>query len=148
LAGESTERGKDGTVADRLSLGNTLRILEDVIGLTRKRQTLIASNISNLETPGYRAKDLDFKTALARAVEGAHGLDLATTDPGHIQCASGPAFRADPFDEKGEWNGYNWVNIEREMLKLMENNLRYKTATEILLRKLALLKEVIREGGR
>jgi flagellar basal body rod protein FlgB len=40
------------------------------------------------------------------------------------------------------------VNIDREMTKLTENDLMYRTATEALLRKITLLKEVIREGGR
>ena len=52
------------------------------------------------------------------------------------------------FEEKGEWNGYNWVNIDKEMTKLTENNLIYREAVETLLRKIALIKEVIKEGGR
>ena len=42
----------------------------------------------------------------------------------------------------------NWINIDKEMTKLVENNLRYRSAAEILLRKINLLKEVIKEGGR
>jgi len=38
--------------------------------------------------------------------------------------------------------------IDRQMVKLMENNLSYRTAVELLLRKIAILKEVIREGGQ
>jgi flagellar basal body rod protein FlgB len=54
----------------------------------------------------------------------------------------------EPYEEQGEWNGYNWANIDSEMTKLTENNLVYRTAVEALLRKMSLLKEVIREGGR
>jgi flagellar basal body rod protein FlgB len=57
------------------------------------------------------------------------------------------AQQAEPFEDEGEWNGYNWINIDREMTKLIENNLQYRTATEVLLRKIAIMKEVIR-GGR
>jgi len=52
------------------------------------------------------------------------------------------------FEEEGVWNGYNWVNVDRVVTKMTENNLIYRTATEALLRKIALMKEVIREGGR
>jgi flagellar basal body rod protein FlgB len=54
----------------------------------------------------------------------------------------------EPFEQEGEWNGFNWVEIDKEMTKLTENSLVYRTAIETLLRKLTLLKEVIREGGR
>ena len=58
------------------------------------------------------------------------------------------AHRVEPFEEQGQWNGYNWVNIDKEMTKLIENNLMYRTTVETFLRKIAILKEVIREGGR
>jgi flagellar basal body rod protein FlgB len=54
----------------------------------------------------------------------------------------------DAYEEEGEWNGYNWADIDSEMTKLTENNLVYRTAVEALLRKMNLLKEVIRSGGQ
>jgi len=132
----------------RLSFGKTFSALERAINIAQQRHTHITSNISNLATPNYRAKDIDFKSALARALESGGEIGLARTNPGHIDLGMNSAPRVEPFEEKGEWTGFNWVNIDREMAKLIENNLIYRTATEILLRKIAKLKEVIREGGR
>jgi len=135
-------------MADRLSFTKTFLALERAIGIAKQRHNHITSNISNLDTPNYRAKDIDFKTALAQALESGHEINLVRTNPGHIDSGMNSAHRVEPFEEKGEWTGFNWVNIDREMTKLIENNLIYRTATEILLRKIAKLKEVIREGGR
>jgi flagellar basal body rod protein FlgB len=45
-------------------------------------------------------------------------------------------------------NGVNCVDIDKEMTKLAENNLMYRTGVEVLLRKLAALKHAIIEGGK
>lgn len=133
---------------DKLSFGKTFDALEKSISIAQKRNTIISSNISNLDTPGYKSKDIDFKSELAAALETNRKMDLVKTDPRHINLKMNSDQMIASFEEQGEWNGYNWVNIDREMTKLTENNLMYRTAVEVLLRKMALLKEVIKEGGR
>lgn len=133
---------------DKLSFKKTFLALERAIGIAQQRHTHIASNISNLDTPNYRAKDIDFRSALAQALESDHKVHLIRTNPGHIGLPMNSTHKVEPFEEKDEWNGFNWVNIDREMTKLMENNLSYRTAIQILSGKINKLKEVIREGGR
>ena len=133
---------------DKLSFKKTFHALERAISIAQQRHSLISSNISNLDTSNYKPKDIDFKTAMARALESGHEINLARTNPKHIGLGTNSANSIEPFEEKDEWNGYNWVDIDKQMTRLAENNLRYRTATETLLRKIAILKEVIREGGR
>ena len=133
---------------DKLSFGKTFYALEKAIGIAQQRNAVITSNISNLDTPGFKPKDINFKNELERALETNHKNDLARTDPRHIRMQMNDNEMVEPYDEQGEWNGYNWANIDSEMTKLTENNLVYRTAVEALLRKMNLLKEVIREGGR
>jgi flagellar basal-body rod protein FlgB len=135
-------------MSDKLSFGKTFYALEKAIGIAQQRNAVITSNISNLDTPGYKPKDINFKSELARALETNHKNDLARTDPRHISMQMNGDQMIEPYEEQGEWNGYNWANIDSEMTKLTENNLVYRTAVEALLRKMNLLKEVIREGGR
>jgi flagellar basal-body rod protein FlgB len=132
---------------DNLSFRNIFNHLDKAIGVTQKRNTVIAGNISNIDTPKYRPKDIDFKEALARTLETDNELKLIRTNPGHMNIEMNSQ-GIEPLEEKGEWNGYNWVNIDKEMTKLTENNLIYMGAVETLLRKIALIKEVIKEGGR
>ena len=133
---------------DKLSFGNTFYALEKAISIAQKRNEVITSNISNLDTPGYKSKDVNFKSELAKALETNHQNGLVRTNPRHISMQNNGGQMIEPYEEQGEWNGYNWANIDSEMTKLTENNLVYRTAVEALLRKMALLKEVIKEGGR
>ena len=132
---------------DKLSFSNIFNDLDKAIRITQKRNAVIASNVSNIDTPKYRPKDINFKEALARALETDNPMNLTRTNPGHIHMNMRNQ-GVEIFEEKGEWNGYNWVNIDKEMTKLTENNLMYRQAVEALLRKITLIKEVIKEGGQ
>ena len=135
-------------MTDKLSFSKTFNLLEKAMSVSKQRHSLLTSNVANLDTPGFKAKDLDFKAAMTKALNAGQPMDLAKTTSGHMGPAPGSLSDADVFEEEGEWNGYNWMNVDRVMTKLTENNLIYKTAAEALLRKIAIMKEVLREGGR
>ncbi len=135
-------------MTDKINFSNTLRLLEKAVNVAHKRNSLIAGNISNIDTPGYKSKDIDFKSAMAEAINSGNSVSLAKTDSAHMGIQTGSTQELEVFEEEGEWNGYNWMNSEEAMTKMTENSLIYKTATEALLRKFNILKEVIREGGR
>jgi len=132
----------------RLSFRKTFHALENAIKISQQKHGHIIGNISNLETPGYRAKDIDFKTALARAVGSDREIQLVRTHPKHMGFRVDSPHGIEAVEQQGEWNGYNWVSIDKEMTKLIENNLMYRTAIETLMRKIAILRDVVREGGR
>ena len=135
-------------MTDKLSIGKTFNLLENAMNVSKQRHSLLLSNVANLDTPGFKAKDLDFKAAMAKALNGSQRMDLAKTDSGHMGPPAGSVSGADIVEEEGEWNGFNWMNVDQVMTKLTENNLIYRTSTEALLRKIAIMKEVLREGGR
>jgi flagellar basal-body rod protein FlgB len=133
---------------EKLSFGNTFHALEKAIRIAQQRNSYITSNISNIDTPNYKPKDIDFKSELASALETNRTQDLEKTDPRHISINNDGRQIIEPFEEQGDWNGHNWVNVDKEMTKLTENNLTYRSAVEVLLRKISLLKEIIKEGGQ
>jgi flagellar basal-body rod protein FlgB len=133
---------------EKLSFANTFNALQKAINIAQQRNLYITGNISNIDTPGYKPKDIDFKNELASALETNRTVALEKTDPRHISMENNDRQIITPSEEQGEWNGYNWVNIDKEMTKLTENNLVYRSAVEVLLRKISLLKEVIKEGGQ
>ena len=133
---------------DKVTFAKTFLTLERAIDIAHQRNSHITSNISNVDTPNYKAKEIDFQQALSQALQPQRGLALTRTNSRHIDRGINEPGGVEPFEQEGEWNGFNWVEIDKEMTKLMENNLVYRTAIETLLRKLTLLKEVIREGGR
>ncbi len=135
-------------MAGQFSFNKTFSSLEKAINISQQRQTNIVSNISNLETPNYIAKDIDFKSAMAQALKSEKNMGLASTNPRHIDGVKNVAQKAMSYEETEGWNGFNSVNIDKEMNKLIENNLMHRAAIEALLRKITLLKDVIREGGQ
>ncbi len=61
--------------------------------LESRRMELLAGNLANADTPGFKSRDIDFKAALAAAADGAGaGVPLRATHPGHRGVAPG----ADP----------------------------------------------------
>ena len=135
-------------MAGQFSFNKTFSSLEKAINISQQRQTNIVSNISNLETPNYIAKDIDFKSAMAQALKSEKNMGLASTNPRHIDGVKNVVQKAMSYEETEGWNGFNSVNIDKEMNKLIENNLMHRAAIEALLRKITLLKDVIREGGQ
>lgn len=71
-----------------LSLNNYLAVHEASLKLSAKRGEVLAANLANADTPGYRARDIDFSSAMAGAAGTSKAVSLQTTDAGHISTAS------------------------------------------------------------
>ena len=106
-------------------------IQEMALGLRAYRQQLIASNIANADTPGYKAVDIDFQEALriAQTTAKISPRSLSTTTAGHI--ASHAAFSAPPFPLKYQVPNQlsadgNTVEMDVERAKFAENALMYE----------------------
>lgn len=122
------------------------------LNLRQLRQNVISSNVANAETPNYHAKKLDFEDALARAldVDGLRGVSVTHAD--HFPIAKGgmAGVRPDIYEnpEGAINNDGNTVDLEREMTALTENSILYKSALQLINKKMAALKYAATEGGR
>ncbi len=85
------------------------------------RGAVIANNVANLETPGYRRRDVEFETMLADAISKGNGTDITDIEP--------RIFR--PLNTQVNSNG-NDVNIEMEVGQMIKNSARYKTYMRLL----------------
>lgn len=126
----------------------TFQMLEKSLDISTRRQSLITGNIANIDTIHYKPKDLDFRKTLEKAVDERDG-GLVRTNPGHLKS------RKDVVDMSGEirvglegQHRLDSVDIDTEMTNLMENNLKYRTSVELLLRKIGILRQAITEGTR
>jgi flagellar basal-body rod protein FlgB len=127
----------------------TMALLERTLDLRGARQGVIAANIANEETPGYRAKDLNFQEALSAAGRGAMAVNLHSTHQGHI------ALRADLVTTAGGRVtenpaadlplDANSVNLDVEMAKLSDNAMHYNTAATVVSMRLKQLLSAIRD---
>ncbi len=134
-------------MSDSFVSDHALKLLGKALHVSVKRHRLITSNIANVDTIGYQPKDLDFKAALNREMS-KNGEGLARTHPGHVTGQPGAdlAGRERPFS--GNPYDQGQVNIDVEMNSLVENNIKYRSSVEMLIRKMGLIRHAIVEGGR
>jgi len=120
---------------------NMFPLMEDLLTRTSKRQQALASNVANLDTPGYHSKDFTFDEQLASitmsATSGAHITPLENTASARMYEVGSP--------EKP--NGNN-VDLEREMTEITKNGLQYITLVQYLNQKIKTLRSAISGGGQ
>lgn len=116
-----------------LPIDKTVEGLAGAMSLLQRRHEVLVSNVANLETPGYRARELDFGDELKAAFANPTSAPATPTpqvDP------TAPA-RADG----------NSVDLDLQMAKLGQNGGRYTALAKIMGMRLALLRLAM-EGSR
>ncbi|MCA0423925.1 MAG: flagellar basal body protein [Proteobacteria bacterium] len=117
---------------------STLDLMRARLQWLERRQGVLAGNVANADTPGYRAKDVT-PFALPQPVQGQGQV----TTPGHIPIAGiGAAGTVDAARIETRPNG-NAVSLEDEMLRLAEVQVEHQTLVGLYQRSLAHLKTAI-----
>lgn len=125
----------------------TLKALTTALNFREMRQELISSNIANANTPGYKAKKLDFEEALARALDVDGQMKMNASDDRHFNVGNGgfnnlePEIYDDPNGVVSE-NG-NTVDVEAEMARMAENKLMYDALVQLINKKMGIMKYAI-----
>jgi flagellar basal-body rod protein FlgB len=107
------------------------QILEHFLDLTAQREGLIASNISNIDTPGFRTHDLNFKQEILKAIQSP-GAPLKPA----VQEVKGLMERPDG----------NNVSLDREGLLLAQTQLQFRMGTELIKDEFHRIQMAIEEG--
>lgn len=107
-------------------IDGSLDTLQAALTYHRERHTVLAGNVANLDTPGYRP------------------LDLSRPSPG----SDGQAQVISSFDDGGAFQGPdgNAVSLERELAKIDANRTRYNTTAELVSRRIAMLRYAAGDG--
>lgn len=108
----------------------------------RDRHTVLAGNVANVDTPGYKPFDLE-------RVDESSETTPGRTDDGHLSLLIEAGSRVQSFDDSGETTisaDGNAVNLERELAKVDANRVRYNAVGELVTRRLALLRYGATDG--
>jgi flagellar basal-body rod protein FlgB len=121
---------------------STVDTLESALTFHRERHAALAGNVANLDTPGYRAVDLQRKTATDPAA-----LAATLTHDGHLPAPATADF-VTSFDDGGALPSPdgNAMSLERELSKIEANRARYATSAELVSRRLAILRYAAGDG--
>lgn len=112
----------------------------------QSRQKVLAENVANVNTPGFRPKDLTpMVPAAAPAAAGGVAGPLAMTQTSPLHLASAGGFGSDPArDGRVETRpSGNAVSIEDEMLKVADNQADYQLAASLYQKSLAMLRTAV-----
>jgi flagellar basal-body rod protein FlgB len=117
-----------------------------------ERQRLIAENIANASTPGYRPRDIDasgFERMLAAAGGGGRGATLVRTNPMHMAPGggSGGVQVVTRNDSETTIDG-NAVVLEDEMARAAETRMQFETGIALYQKGLELVRMAARAPGR
>jgi flagellar basal-body rod protein FlgB len=110
-----------------MMFGQVAANLESYMTLLADRQRVVASNIANVDTPGYKTKDIDFRSDFLSMTQGG--------EPTIIE-PSGLVSKPDG----------NNVSLDRESRLLAENALRFNIATNFARTELSMVRDAIDEG--
>lgn len=133
-------------------LDNELRFQQGALQLLSQRQDILASNIANVDTPGYLARDIDFSQQLKDAVENniksTGDVSLILTSGKHIP-AIAPSINNDQLlyriPDQPSADG-NTVDMDRERVNFADNTIKYQTSLTILSSQLKNMMSVINQG--
>jgi len=110
------------------------------------RQKLLAENVANAETPGYRGRDLkEFSFGEMVSKSRVNSISAVTTQPGHIaigrtDSSKFSAQSMNSFEITPEGNG---VTLEDEMMKVAANQMDYQAATSLYTRSIKLIRTAL-----
>jgi len=132
-------------MTDSLFADNATRAAQAALDGLSLRQQAISRNIANVDTPGYQAQTVNFEDTLKGMLNNGNTLPLMTTHTSHqsspTQVAGftlsnrlGGSFRADQ----------NNVDIDVEMSDMSEAGIQYEAVSQLVSKKLLLLKTLAR----
>ncbi|MBN1478098.1 flagellar basal body rod protein FlgB [Candidatus Sumerlaeota bacterium] len=128
--------------------GGSLSHMQAALDVRSLRQEVLASNLANSDTPGFRAVDVDFEATMREMVERmdrADAASAASTTPSR-SLMDALTLRADDSTSIG--NSQNSVDVDQQLSHLEENALMFQVTAQIMARRFQSLRNVIEEGGR
>lgn len=115
-----------------------------------ERQSVIAQNVANTDTPGYAARDLKAPSDFAAAMRQSGPLQMARTNASHIAPTHGPVarFTSEVMPDSETTLDGNSVVVEEQMLKMAESRMNYDAAITMYQKSMSMLRLAAKVPGR
>ncbi|WP_417456906.1 flagellar basal body rod protein FlgB [Kordiimonas sp.] len=127
--------------------------LKERLNWLNDNQAVISENISQADTPGYRAKQLE-KQSFSGLVDelssgGNSGVQMRSKNARHLDMSGGSVGQSHVMEAKGreESPNGNTVVLEEEMLSLADNQMKYGMVVNLYKKNLGLLKKALGKGA-
>lgn len=130
-----------------ITFDKALGIHEHTLQARVARSEVLANNIANADTPGYKARDVDFQAMLEKAQGQASEFDLARTRPGHLDAGGAGAGTSTELlyrmPHQPSIDG-NTVDAQQEQTRFMRNAMDYQASFQFLNSKFSGLTKAIK----
>ncbi len=135
----------DGGNFMAINFENGLGIHQYSLGIRAQRAEVLSSNIANSNTPGYKARDVDFASAMNSARSHQQGLQMSQTTDKHFDLKAlsqeHVQFRVPNQPDTGDGNT---VDSQQEQAAFMQNSLEYQMSLGFLESKFSGIRKAIR----
>ena len=123
-------------------------VLKKGLDFQSARNLMISTNVSNMETPDFKAHDINFEKQLQEFIKSGNQLQMKSTNSKHF----GPSneglksMEPQPFEltDPSKSNGNN-VNVDKEMGKLAENQIMYTAFIQLMMKRGSTVRSAVTE---
>lgn len=137
---------------DLVSSNPLISAMDKTMTVATQRMSLIAGNIANLDTPGFRSQDFDFQATLKREFNQMDGnlLPMSQTHPGHFPLPQGSGMPNLTGTQRPAWerNDGNDVNLDQQTTALARTQGVYQRSASLAQKELQKIYTALREGAR
>lgn len=126
--------------------GPVLNVLQKGLEASSMRQQVLANNVSNIDTPGFKRSDVDFQTVLGTVLGDKSGaLSMKLTDQKHILGITNVGGSGIVTEQSTTLRSDgNNIDVDTEMTNVAENGLYYNSLTSAISSQLGLLRMVLK----
>lgn len=127
-----------------------INVAAKVLDFQLQRQNIVSANLANINTPGYKARKLEFEDDLQAALGLSDAGTMSRTNHRHLPSTGMTDLEATvskPFAPRVVQSVDN-VDLDTEMAVMAKNNLAYNTLALVLQKSFAGLKQTIQEGAK
>lgn len=118
--------------------------MERALDVRAIRHEMLAGNVANAETPGYRALDIDFEATMERVMREEQQVSSSTRPSDSLQ----DALKIVADDAQSFGDSQNTVDMEGQMANLEQNALMFRITSQLAALRFNGLKDIINEGNR
>lgn len=132
-----------------INLDRLVGVHHSALQVRNEKLEIISGNLANANTPGYKARDIDFNKAMQDAQRAQASSSLVTTNSKHISATSrvhsNSEFRIANQPDTGDGNN---VDVQVERNAFLETGMRYEASLMMLQGKFAGMKKALSSGGQ
>lgn len=130
-----------------ISFQNALGLYESALSLRSEKAAVLSANLANSDTPGFKARDLDFKSELKRMTAGdSNTVKMRASDAGHFGFADSAVHNSEKLYRNPHQPSIDGNTVEEQVehAEFMKNTLEFQAAFTMLNSRFKGLSKAIR----